>query len=252
MGRRTSFKQKNDYFAFERGLSSIPNTHTALSPLTLPASLINMSFLKKLFNKTSQADPNFKTELLFQLYKEKIYPWVKVTFTDDDPNDISMQLKLTGDDSPIFINWLGDLAVFYVADTGENFQILLERDLPIETSKEKLHQLAVDNLNRDIEFKLHETNFGGYGLIADGDHEAGVICLPEKWDWLTEHLNDNLIVGIPSKDLVIVVPESDNDKVSNLKIFVHEIFKTGERLLTRNIFRFDREGKKWTIVDRVN
>ena len=69
---------------------------------------------------------------------------------------------------------------------------------------------------------------------------------------MTEHLNDNIIVGIPSKDLVIVVPESDSDKVSNLKIFVHEIFKDGERLLTRNIFRFDREAKSWTIVDRVN
>jgi len=195
---------------------------------------------------------NSITEPIFNLYNDKIYPWVKVTFTDDDPNDNLTQLSLTGGDSPIFKKWLGDLAIFYVADTGDNFQILLERDLPVDITKEALHQLAVDNLNRDIEFKLHDTNFGGHGLIAGGDHEAGSICLPEMWDWLTNHLSDNLIVGIPSKDLVIIVPESDNDKISKLKKFVHDIFKNGERLLTRNIFRYDREAKEWTIVDRVN
>jgi uncharacterized protein YtpQ (UPF0354 family) len=147
---------------------------------------------------------------------------------------------------------LGDLSIFYVADTGNSFQFLLERDLPKDISKEELHQLAVDNLSRDIEFKLHDTSFGGHGLIAGGDHEAGSICLLGKWEWLTEHLNDNLIVGVPAKDLVILVPESNTDKVSNLKIFVHEIFKDGERLLTRNIFKFDRETKKWAIVDNVN
>ena len=212
-----------------------------------------MLFLKNIFKKTPQVDTdNSITELIFNLYKDKIYPWVKVTFIDDDPNDNSTQLSLTEDDSPIFKNWLGDLAIFYVADTGDNFQILLERDLPVNVTKEALHQLAVENLNRDIEFKLHDTNFGGHGLIAGGDHEAGSICLPEMWDWLTNHLSDNLIVGIPSKDLLIIVPESDNNKISNLKIFVHDIFKNGERLLTRNIFRYDREAKEWTIVDRVN
>jgi uncharacterized protein YtpQ (UPF0354 family) len=212
-----------------------------------------MSFLKNIFKKPPQVDTdNSITEPIFNLYNDKIYPWVKVTFTDDDPNDNLTQLSLTGGDSPIFKKWLGDLAIFYVADTGDNFQILLERDLPVDITKEALHQLAVDNLNRDIEFKLHDTNFGGHGLIAGGDHEAGSICLPEMWDWLTNHLSDNLIVGIPSKDLVIIVPESDNDKISKLKKFVHDIFKNGERLLTRNIFRYDREAKEWTIVDRVN
>lgn len=212
-----------------------------------------MSFLKNIFKKTPQVDTDSSiAEPIFNLYKDKIYPWVKVTFTDDDPNDNSTQLSLTGGESPIFKNWLGDLAIFYVADTGDNFQILLERDLPVDITKEALHQLAVDNLNRDIEFKLHDTNFGGHGLIAGGDHEAGLMCLPEMWDWLTNHLGDNLIVGIPAKDVVIVVPESDIDKISNLKIFVHDIFKNGEKLLTRNIFRYDREAKEWTIVDRVN
>jgi uncharacterized protein YtpQ (UPF0354 family) len=192
------------------------------------------------------------SESIFETHKDKIYPWIKVFFTgDDDPRNTKTQIKLIGEDAPIKIDWLGDLGIFYVADMGDSFQVLLEGDLPKNVSKEELHQLSIDNLSRDIEFKLHDTNFGGHGLIAGGDHEAGSICLPDMWDWLAEHLNDNLIVGIPAKDLVVMVPESDTDKTANLKIFVHEIFKEGERLLTKNIFRFNRETKEWTIVDSV-
>jgi hypothetical protein len=212
-----------------------------------------MSLLKKIFSKTPQVDKdNPVTESIFKTHKDKIYPWIKVFFTgDDDPRNTPIQIEFKGEDAPIKKDWLGDLCILYVADMGDRFQVLLERDLPKDMTKEELHQLAVDNLNRDIEFKLHDTSFGGHELIAGGDHEAGSICLPEMWDWLTEHLNDNLIVGIPAKDLVIMVPESDTDKIANLKIFVHEIFKDGERLLTRNILRFDRETKEWTIVDSV-
>ncbi len=209
-----------------------------------------MSFLKRIFGKPLRTDNNKSDkETLFQSYKDKIYPCVKVTFTGDDT---PTQLELTGDSSPIFKSWLGDLSVFYVVDRGDNFQVLLEGDLSKHISKEELHQLAVDNLNRDIEFKLHETNSGGHGLIAGGDHEAGSICLPGMWDWLTEHFNDNLIVAIPSKDIVVMVPESDADKIANLKIFVHEIFKDSERHLTKNIFRVDSETREWTIIDSVN
>jgi uncharacterized protein YtpQ (UPF0354 family) len=211
-----------------------------------------MSLFKRLFRKPPQVGiDNSTIESIIETHRNKIYPWVKVYFADDDPRNTPNQIEVTGEDSPIIRKWLGDLRILYVADMGNSFQVVLERDLPKNMKTEELHQLAVDNLNRDIEFKLYDTNFGGHGLIAGGDHEAGSICLPGMWDWLTEHLNDDLIVGIPAKDLVILVPESDSDKIVNLKIFVHEMFKNGERLLTKNIFRYDRQTKEWTIVDCV-
>jgi uncharacterized protein YtpQ (UPF0354 family) len=212
-----------------------------------------MSLLKKIFGKSSETEKSSpETESLFITYKEKIYPWIKVTFTAEEPNDASVTIKLSAEDSPIMKNWLGDLAILYVADTGNSFQVILERDLPKEMTKKELRQLAVNNLNRDVEYKLNNTNFGGYMLVAGGDHEAGSICLPELWEWIAEHLDDNLIVAIAAKDLVMIVPERDPDKVSNLKIFVHEIFKDGERLLTRNIFRYDKNSKDWTLIDKVS
>ncbi len=195
---------------------------------------------------------NPATESFFHTHEDKIYPWVKVFFTnDDDPRIAPIQFDFKGEDAPIRKGWLGDLMIIYVADMGDRFQVILERDLPRNITKDELHQLAIDNLNRDIEFTLHTTDFGGYMLIAGADHESGSICLLNVWTWLADYFNDNLIVGIPAKDLVFLVPESDTDKLSNLEIMVHETFKDGERLLTKNIFRFDRQKKEWTIIDSV-
>ena len=189
------------------------------------------------------------SESVFETHKDKIYPWVKVTLSEEDEDPV--QIELDEENSPIQNEWLGDLVVLYVADVGDRFEVLLERDLPNDISKEDLHELAVENLGRDVEFTLRETNFGGHGLIAGGNHEAAAICLPDMWEWLAEHLEDNLIVGIPSKDLVMMVPESEEGKINDLKNFVQEIFEDGERLLTKNIFKYDREAREWSIVDTV-
>jgi uncharacterized protein YtpQ (UPF0354 family) len=217
-----------------------------------------MSFLKKLFGKTPAAETQKpEPETIFHQHTAGIYPWIKVALFDtDDMNETNESddapvFELNGEEAPICKTWLGDLLIFYVVDKGDSFQMLLQRDLPKDVTNDELHQLAIDNLASTVEYTLQETNFGGYGLIAGGNHEAGAICLPEIWDWLTDELNDDLIVAIPAKDLVLITPESDTDKTSNLKIFVHEIFKTGDRLLTKNIFRVDKATKQWSIVDRV-
>jgi uncharacterized protein YtpQ (UPF0354 family) len=213
-----------------------------------------MSLFKKLFSKRPQSNKNNPaTDLIIETHKSKIYPWVKVFWTsDNDPRNTPVQIELKGDDSPIKKDWLGDLGIFYVADMGDRFQVVLERDLPKNMTKEELHQIAVNNLKRDIEVKLCDAKFGGHGLTAGGDHEAGSICIPEVWEELADRFGDNLIIVIPAKDLVAIVPEHDTDNISNMKIFVHEVFKDCSRLLTRNVFKYIKDTKEWEIIDRVN
>lgn len=211
-----------------------------------------MAFFKNFFRNTTKAEAKeTKREPLFITHKEKIYPWVKVVFKDVGSEDATVHLDLNGEDAPISRNWLGDLVIFYAVDMGDNFQMLQERDLPHDISKGQLHQIAIENLNRDVEYKLQQTDFGAFGLLAGGDHEAGAICLPAMWEWLADHFGESLIVAVPSKDLLLIIPESDTDGVANLKIFVHQIFQDGNRLLTRNLFRYDKGSQTWEITDCV-
>jgi uncharacterized protein YtpQ (UPF0354 family) len=211
-----------------------------------------MAFFKKLFSKMRNPKETVgKQESLFIRQKDKIYPWIKTISHDGERTDTSVVLELNNADEPIYRRWLADLAIFYAVDMGDNFQLLQARDLPTGVSHEQLHQVAIENLRRDVEFELKSTNFGGYGLMAGGDHEASSILLTEKWEWLANYLDDNLIVAIPAKDLVLIVPSGSQDGISNMKIFVHQIFIEGERLLTRNIFKYEKETQTWKIIGRV-
>src|ERR1700716_1026271 len=103
---------------------------------------------------------------IFESHREKIYPWVKVIFGNDDPRNTSVQFEFKGQDLPVHKNWISDLSIFYVVDTGESFQMLLKRDLPVDIIEEQLDQIARENLNRDFEYELRDANFGGHMLTA--------------------------------------------------------------------------------------
>jgi uncharacterized protein YtpQ (UPF0354 family) len=212
-----------------------------------------MSLFKNIFNKGIKAESKERNkDVYFERHKQKIYPWIKVTLSDDDQELTDNVLEVTEEDSPIMKPWLGDLFITYVIDVGHSFEVIPKRDLPKSISEDQLHSIAIENLSRDIEFELLDTSFGGYMLTAGGNHEASSICLLGMWEWLADHLGDSLCVAFPAKDLVIIVRKSDSDKIDNLKIFVHNTFKDGERLLTRNIFEYDRDTTEWRLVDRVS
>ena len=211
-----------------------------------------MSFFKSLFNRPNKSQTEIPTEeSYFDKNKQKIYPWIKVMLPDDESLTDNV-LQLTAEDSPIMKLWIDDLFISYVFDVGYGFRVIAQRDLPNSVTVEQLHSIAVENLNRDIEFKLLDTESSGYMLTAGGNHEAGSVCLPGTWDWLADHFGDSLYVAVPAKDLVLLVPKSDTAKLENLKVFVNDIFQKGDRLLTRNIFEYDGETKKWKIFDRAS
>jgi uncharacterized protein YtpQ (UPF0354 family) len=184
--------------------------------------------------------------------KDKIYPWIKVVYEPGETVlDSKHEIDLKQDDQPIMKTWLGNLAVFYAVDTGDNFSLIQTRDLTDYWTIDQIHEISLENLQRDIEFKFSKTNFGGHGLIAGGDHEAGSLCLTDIWDWCAENINDNLIVAVPAKDMVMMVPESDKDKIEKLKEMVTDLFQGGERLLTKQLYKFDRQESNWTVWGRV-
>jgi uncharacterized protein YtpQ (UPF0354 family) len=184
--------------------------------------------------------------------KDKIYPWVKVVYRPDDPiPDPKNEMDLEDDDRPIAKSWLGNLSILYAVDNGDSFSLIQKSDLTDYWTTERIHEISVDNLQRDVEFKLTKTTFGGHGLVAGGDHEAGSLCLTEIWDWCAENINDNLIVAVPAKDMVIIVPENDNEKIDKLKEMVTDIFQDGDRLLTKQLYKFDRQKSTWSLWGNV-
>ena len=123
-----------------------------------------MSFLKKLFRPNPKSSTaTGKPEKKFEDFKQKIYPWIKVTVQDAEPSppgEFVLKVDL------MMKPWLGNLVIFYAVDEGYAFTLLQQNQVPPGMSVDELHLLAIENLSRDVEFQFRETKFGGYGLIA--------------------------------------------------------------------------------------
>lgn len=190
--------------------------------------------------------------MIIEEIQDKIYPWIKVVYgIGETIPDSEHEIDLDDEDRPITKPWLGNLSIFYAVDNGDNFSLIQTKDLTDNWTIDKIHETSLENLQRDIEFKFTKTNFGGHGLVAGGDHEAGSLCLTDIWDWCGENVNDNLIVAVPAKDMVMMVPESDNEKIEKLKEMVTDIFQDGERLLTKQLYKFDRQTSSWSLWGQV-
>jgi len=110
--------------------------------------------------------------------------------------------------------------------------------------------MALINLGREVEFELHKSHLGFYGLVAGGNHESGAICLPGLWKQLATELNDSLVVTIPAKDLLLFSPESDTAGIVKMKESAAEIFANGERILTTAIFKYHKETAEWSVLSQ--
>lgn len=202
-----------------------------------------MSLFKKLFGKAKEENAPVSG---FATYKSKIYPWVKVSSEDTTGKPAAHVITLSGEDQPVCEPWLGGLIITYVEDSGNSFRMILNRDLPEGFTKAQLHELALANIKRDIGFEVRQTHFGGFGLIADGNHEAASICLPELWKAFAGQLSDDIVVAVPAKDLVLYVPGSDGEAIIKLQEAVEEVFQSYDRLLTKRLFRFNKESNNWS------
>jgi uncharacterized protein YtpQ (UPF0354 family) len=213
-----------------------------------------MLFLTKLFTKDGidGRESLFPQYRLFNEAKSHIYPWVKVTYPFDRDNcQSSVRQLFEGENMPICRFWQDDLCIFYTVERGNRYEFLLQKDLPKGMPVDALHELAIANLDRDIRYELGKAHFGGYALIGDRGHDSAFITLPHVWKEICDELNDHLIVGIPSKNQVLIAAEQDLDSIANMKIHIHDYFKKGDRLLTRNVFRVDRCTLEWTLEDKV-
>ena len=143
---------------------------------------------------------------LFENIKDKIYPWVKETLVDHKALNGKY---ISPNDTPI-ISFVGDLMIIFVIERGEDkFEILKDNMLPPGTNIEELYHIACQNLVNDVKFVISNTMYGGFGILADGHHEASSLCFKHIWSMCVDKLQDDVIIMVPAKDMVLFVPASD-------------------------------------------
>lgn len=183
----------------------------------------------------------------FEKYKMRIYPWVKEIPENEKEWE---KEEYSCDDTPLLSFVEGLMTVFVVRNGEESYEILKDDMIPEGVTTEEIYKMACENLARDVEFVFSNTLFGGFGIIADGIHEASALCLRYIWDVCTEKLQDDVVIMVPSRDLILFAPESDDKTVQAMLRFGDQGWRQSPYKVTRKVFQYSKDRKELTVYER--
>lgn len=178
---------------------------------------------------------------LFENIKDKIYPWVKQTLVDHKALNGKY---ISPNDTPI-ISFVGDLMIVFAIKRGEDiYEILKDNMLPPDTDIEGLYRIACENLAKHVDFTISNTMYGGFGIIADGHHEASSICMQHIWNVCAEKLQDDIVIMVPSKDMVLFAPEKWTKQIESMKTYGLEAYQRNVDHISEELYLFKKEEKE--------
>ncbi|CAK7055316.1 MAG: hypothetical protein DELT_01192 [Desulfovibrio sp.] len=178
----------------------------------------------------------------------RIFPWIKTAEPapeEKDENGETIAVDL------VVRPFMGDLVITFAVDTGEYFELLQQSDLPASMTADDLFVLAKKNMADQVEFNLTGTSYGGFGILAGGDHEAGALCLDFIWDYCAREIAKDLIVAAPARDCLFMAEADDTAQIEGLKTVATDIFENGDMPLTRTLFLFSAATREFSVYGAV-
>ncbi len=175
---------------------------------------------------------------LFENIRSKIYPWVKASLVDH----MALNGKLISEKDTPLVSFVGELMVCFVIKREHGqYEIVKDNMLPPDCDIEILYHEACQNLVRDIEFVISHTMYGGFGIVADGHHEASAILYKHIWNMCCEKIQDDLVIMVPSKDMLLFVPASDTEAIGKMMLFGQEAYKMNLDKISQGLYLYSKD-----------
>lgn len=196
----------------------------------------------------------FSDDYIFE--PEKVYPRLKKNWAKNPLEEIS--LMAASDNAQNYNNLvmfrvMDSFIGTFVVDIGEEYTYFTYDMLPSNISPEQLQKIAFDNLAKNVEYKYCESKEPGiFGIIAGGNFEAESICWPGIWEELADKLNDDIIISIPTKDIVYYTKLNDKKLRNKMFKMANKMWEENHKntpylLFCKDIFVYSRENKKISV-----
>lgn len=203
----------------------------------------------------NEFDDGFCDDYVFDA--EKIYPRLKYNYSQNPLETVKLMMtdsnfevgesegELTGR-VPMTRCW-DSYVMMFIQDVGSTYKVINYDDMPEGMTVEELEKKAFDNLLRDVSYRLAESSVhpGVWGIIAGGNFEAESLRLL-IWREISDKLGGgDLIIAVPTKDMVMFVPEGKPKLIKKLKRMAHDTMERNlkespELIFTKDMFRYDR------------
>lgn len=148
--------------------------------------------------------------------------------------------------------YFGDIALFYQIDRGDNWEVMIDDNVPKSVTLDEIDIIALSNLYRRYKYEVILSHyFNGYEILSsDESFTSSALILGDIWISLSNRLKDNLIVSLPNRGTVLFVEESKKKNVKDLKKITIEIYKDSCKFqLSKLLYKFDLESKRFDIYE---
>lgn len=174
----------------------------------------------------------------------KVYPRVKKNWAKDPAKEISLLAAGPNsndyDDQYVMLRFMDKFVGMFVQDLGSAFTYIRYPMLPEGMTVDELQKIAFENLSRDIVYRSYETNEKGIYLITcGGNFEAESICLLNVWRDVAKLLDDDIMVCVPTKDIVLYTKANDKKLRKKILKMAEEMFEKNRRETPYLIFGKD-------------
>ncbi|MGP5156369.1 DUF1444 family protein [Pseudoalteromonas prydzensis] len=140
---------------------------------------------------------------------------------------VKSQLAAAGVDEiqlPYYEKLTGELLVFYAIDSPDSLRFLTQQDFQsLGLSSRNLRSKAIANLDdylSAINIKIEKLDIQDSGdvymLVADENYEATAILTPSFKKLLKQKIPGEVIIGIPSRNILLIASKSDSKAVMSV------------------------------------
>lgn len=169
------------------------------------------------------------------LLKDNIVPVVK------DSLWISDIQKAAGKLVPVYEALNDDLIILYAFDSQHNIRYMSKDELKeLNIDKQNLRSLAIKNLGRILPKIEKHGGPGLYILTAGGDYESSLLLFDKIWNGDQFEVQGDLVVAIPSRDLLLVTGSEDSEGLKKVKKIVKKTISEGTYTLTPKLFIYKK------------
>jgi uncharacterized protein YtpQ (UPF0354 family) len=168
------------------------------------------------------------------------------------PAEVKKHLVEAGHDvekfDPYFERLNSELLVFYVEDSESNLRYLHRSEVSsLGLEPKALRARAVKNLQGMLPKIVQHGGPGIYMVTAGGTFEASLLLLDHLWSENEFSVKGELVVAVPSRDLLLVTGSQDADALSRVRKTVGRTVEKGGYCITAKLFV--RRGGEWVVFE---
>lgn len=181
-----------------------------------------------------------------QLPLGRIYPVLRhASFADGAADGGNAALR---DGGLYFERYAGDMILVYAIDYPDRVAYLTRQDLrDADVYPAQMTEAAFANLAEKTDIARFEGNGVSFMVVVDGFYESSMVLNDAMWASVSERLDDEIVMIVPSRDVLVIAPRRETAEVDFLDSVRQDVLTNGTHQLSDLMYVW-RDGR-WQVFE---